>query len=71
MLLEATGLGLGSCYLVSPTRALNGDDKDLARQAGVPEGYAVQCAVIVGYAAAENKFTLGERSKKGKISYVE
>jgi hypothetical protein len=24
MLLEATGLGLGSCYLVSPTRALNG-----------------------------------------------
>jgi len=25
MLLEATGLGLGSCYLVSPTRALNGD----------------------------------------------
>ncbi len=71
MLLEATGLGLGSCYLVSPTRALNGDDKDLAQEAGVPEGYAVQCAVIVGYAAAENKFTLGERSKKGKISYVE
>jgi nitroreductase len=71
MLLEATGLGLGSCYLVSPTRALNGGDKDLAREAGVPEGYAVQCAVIVGYAATENKFTLGERSKRGKVSYVE
>ncbi len=71
MLLEATGLGLVSCYLVSPTRALNGDDKDLAREAGIPEGYAVQCAVIVGYAAAENKFTLGERSKRGKVSYVE
>jgi len=72
MLLEATGLGLGSCYLVSPTRALNGDsNKDLSKETGVPEGYTVQCAVIVGYAAAENKFTLGERTKKGKINYVD
>ena len=72
MLLEATGLGLGSCYLVSPTKALNGDtNHDLAQEAGVPEGYAVQCAVIVGYAAAENKFSLGERKKRGKVNYVE
>ncbi len=72
MLLEATGLGLGSCFLVSPTRALNGEsNRDLAREGGVPEGYNVQCAVIVGYAAAENKFTLGERNKKGKVNYVD
>jgi nitroreductase len=72
MLLEATGLGLGSCYLVSPTRALNGEsNQDLAREAGVPKGYTVQCAVIAGYAAAENKFSLGERSKKGKVNFVE
>jgi len=72
MLLEATGLGLGSCYLVSPTRALNGEsNQDLAREAGVPKGYTVQCAVIVGYTAAENKFSLGERSKRGKVNYVE
>ncbi|MGD0237247.1 MAG: nitroreductase family protein [Syntrophorhabdales bacterium] len=71
MLLEATGLGLGSCYLVSPTRALNGENnRDLAREAGVPEGYTVQCAVIVGYAAAENKFSLGERTKRGTVNYV-
>jgi nitroreductase len=71
MLLEATGLGLGSCYLVSPTRALNGENNlDLAREAAVPKGYTVQCAVIVGYAAAENKFSLGERSKRGKVNYV-
>jgi nitroreductase len=71
MLLEATGLGLGSCYLVSPTRALNGENNlDLAREAGVPKGYTVQCAVIVGYAASENKFSLGERSKRGKVNYV-
>jgi FMN reductase [NAD(P)H] len=72
MLLEATGLGLGSCFLLSPTRALNGDsNKDLAKEAGVPEGYAVQCAVIVGHAAAENKFSLGERTKKGTLSYID
>jgi FMN reductase [NAD(P)H] len=72
MLLEATGLGLGSCYLMSPTRALNGEgNSDLAGEAGVPQGYAVQCAVIVGYAAAENKFTLGTRAKKGTTNYVE
>jgi FMN reductase [NAD(P)H] len=72
MLLEATGLGLGSCYLLSPTRALNGKSNgDLAKEAGVPEGYAVQCAVIVGFAAAENKFSLGERTKKGTVDYLD
>ncbi|MCJ7596008.1 MAG: nitroreductase family protein [Desulfobacterales bacterium] len=72
MLLEATGLGLGSCYLFSPTLALNGENnRDLAREAGLPDGYAVQCAVIVGYAAAENKFTVGERTRKGSVNYVD
>lgn len=72
MLLAATGLGLGSCYLMSPTRALNGQsNRALAKEAGVPEGYDVQCAVIVGYAAAENKFTTGERTKKGKVDYID
>jgi nitroreductase len=71
MLLEATGLGLVSCYLVSPTRALNGEgNHDLAREAGVPKGYTVQCAIIVGYAAAENKFSLGERNKRGNVNYI-
>ncbi len=71
MLLQATELGLGSCYLVSPTRALNGQsNRDLAQEAGVPKGYTVQCAVIIGYAASENKFSLGERSKRGKVNYV-
>jgi FMN reductase [NAD(P)H] len=72
MLLEATGLGLGSCYLVSPTLALNGEkNHDLAREAGIPDGYTVQCAVIVGYAAAENRFTVGERTRKGAVNYID
>jgi FMN reductase [NAD(P)H] len=72
MLLEATGLGLGSCHIITPTLALNGENnRDLAREAGLPDGNVVQCAVIVGYAAAENKFTAGERTRKGSVNYVD
>ena len=71
MLLEATELGLGSCFLMTPTRALNGDkNRDLAQKAGVSEDYIVQCAVIVGYAAAENKFSM-DRSERGSVNYVD
>jgi len=72
MLLEATGLGLGSCYLVSPALTLNAaENRDLAQEAGIPDGYTFQCAVIAGYAAAENKFTAGERTMKGSVNYVD
>jgi FMN reductase [NAD(P)H] len=72
MLLVATGQNLGSCYLFSPTLALNGqNNRDLAKEASIPDGYTVQCAVIVGYAAAENKFSVGERTMKGAINYVD
>lgn len=71
MLLEATGSGLGSCYLVSPCWALNGSNNSaLANEAGIPEGYTVQCAIIIGYSTAENKFSVGERNKKGQVNYV-
>jgi FMN reductase [NAD(P)H] len=72
MLLEATGFGPGSCYPASPTFALNGNNnRDLAQQAGIPDGYAVQCAVIVVYAAAEKMFALGELTRKGSVHYVD
>jgi FMN reductase [NAD(P)H] len=72
MILEATGLGLGSCYVVSPTLALNGEEnRDLAQEAGIPDDYTLQCGVIVGYAASENKFSVGERTKKGSVNIVD
>jgi FMN reductase [NAD(P)H] len=72
MLLQATELGLASCFLASPGQALNGDKNlDLAQEAGIPEGYKFYCAVIVGYGAAENKFTLGKRQKKGTVKYID
>lgn len=72
LLLEATGSGLGSCYLISPTLAVNSPhNQDLVQEAGIPDGYKLQCAVIVGYAAAENKFVLAERSMKGAVQYID
>jgi len=72
MVLEATGLGLGSCFIITPTRALNAQGgRDLAKEVGIPDGYKAQCAVIVGHAAAENKFTAPERTQKGDVNYVD
>jgi FMN reductase [NAD(P)H] len=72
MILEATGLEFGSCFIITPTLALNAPiNRDLAKEVGIPDGYKVQCAVIVGYAAAENKFTAAERNKKGSVNYID
>ena len=72
MLLKATSLGLGTCYLVSPTLVFNAQNNlDLIQEAGIPDGYKLQCAVIIGYAAAENRFTFAERSRKGSVNYVD
>lgn len=70
MILAATGLGLGSCFLVSPTLALN-RDREFLREAGIPDDHVLQCAVILGYAAAENRFTAGERAIKGTLKYID
>ena len=65
MLLQATELGLGSCFLLTPSYALNAEQNSaLAREAGIPEGYAVQCAVAVGYTADETKFRLAQRNPR-------
>jgi FMN reductase [NAD(P)H] len=72
MILEATGSGLGSCFIVTPALVLNRPENSaLAREAGIPEGHVLQCAVIVGYAAAEDPYTLTERAKKGVVSYID
>lgn len=72
MLLQATELGLGSCFLVSPNLVLGGDEnRSLAKEAGIPEGYVYKCGVIIGHAAAKNKFSVAERAEKGTVEYVD
>lgn len=48
----ATGLGLGSCYVITPTLAVN-EDKALMKKIGIPEGFSAVCGVLAGYEAAD------------------
>jgi FMN reductase [NAD(P)H] len=54
MLVAATALGLGSCYLMSVRGAFAGDNgAALLKECGVPEGNQICCAVILGYKAGD------------------
>jgi FMN reductase [NAD(P)H] len=54
MLIAATALGLGSCYLMSIRGAFAGDaGAAVARECGLSDGNTVLCAVIVGYQDGE------------------
>lgn len=66
--IAATALGLGSCYVVSPTLTL-GPDKEMCRKIGFPEGYAPFCGVLIGY-AGEEKFTT-ERYSPDNVNFYE
>lgn len=70
MLLEATERGLASCFIVTPGLALRADEA-LARDVGLPEGYAFQCAVLLGYPAASDPYTNAEREPKGTVGFVD
>jgi FMN reductase [NAD(P)H] len=72
MLLQATELGLGSCFLRSLGLVFNKEgNRALAKEAGIPDDHVFQCGVVVGYAAAENRFSAGERVKRGEVKYFD
>lgn len=50
--IAATALGLGSCYVVTPTLALN-TDAGVSAKIGIPAGYKAMCCVLAGYAGEE------------------
>jgi len=70
MVLQATELGLASCFIVTPGLALNAD-AELAKEAGLPEGYAFQCAVLVGYPAESDPYSNPDRQPKGTVGYID
>lgn len=52
MTLAATALGLGSRYIVSPTRFIEGEaGKEVKQALSIPEGYRSIACLIVGYDA--------------------
>jgi FMN reductase [NAD(P)H] len=72
MILQATELGLGSCFMLCPTLALNdGNNRDLRRAAGVPDGYVPQCCLVVGYVKDEGLSADEERVPRGTVTYVD
>jgi nitroreductase len=72
MLIQATELGLGSCFLRSPTAALNAKaNRALAAEAGIPEGSQMECGVVVGYTDDPDKFRRMAREKRGTVVFVD
>lgn len=67
MTLAAVALGLGSCYVVSPTLALDGKN-ELSAKLGLPEGFSPACGVLLGYAGEEAYPT--HRKAAENINYV-
>ncbi len=70
MILQATGMGLASCFIVTPGLAL-GADPALAKEVGLPDGFAFQCAVLLGYAAETDPYSNPQREAKGTVGYVD
>jgi len=69
ILVAATALGLGSCYLMSVKGAFSGENAPaLLAECGVPEGNTVCCAVIAGYQDGE-AFSSANR-KVRTVNYV-
>ncbi|MDR2487592.1 MAG: nitroreductase family protein [Clostridiales Family XIII bacterium] len=62
MTLAATDLGLGSCYVASPTRVLA--DGALKERLGLPEGFAPLAGVLVGYTDEPLKFARDRAAAK-------
>ena len=69
MALEATELGLGSCYLWGAAFAMN-ESEELLKKLDLPEGFVPCCAVGLG--KTDEKFTLRDIPEdRIKIRYID
>lgn len=53
----ATALGLGSCYVMGPAVSMK-TVENLPGKLRLPEGYACQCALLVGYTDDSERFAV-------------
>jgi len=70
MILQATELGISSCFIVTPGLGLAAQP-ELATELGLPEGHAFQCAVLLGYPADRDPYSNPDRQPKGAVNYVD
>jgi nitroreductase len=72
MLLTATELGLGSVFLRSPSYSLTRPENEaLAREAGIPEGFRMECGLAIGYIDDPTMFARMEREPRGTVAYLD
>lgn len=67
MTLAAVELGLGSCYVVTPTLALDGRN-ELSAKLSLPDGFKPICGVLLGYAGEDG--CPAPREKTANINFV-
>ena len=67
MILAATELGLGSCFVMGPMMAFA--NPELAGRLGLPEGYVPLVGVLVGYALHGLKSNM--RNESGNVTWLE
>lgn len=65
--IAASGMELGSCYVVTPTLALAANPQ-LNAKAQIPQGYQAMCGVLAGYKEGE-KFTT-DKQPLDNVTYV-
>lgn len=69
LLLAAESLGISSCWAYFPTQAFLTEEGAAMREAlGVPEGYRVYSAVMLGYSAGEP--VAPPSRKPGTVTYI-
>ena len=69
VIIAATDMGLGSCYVASPTRTVNTSENVLPKL-NLPDGYTVLAGVLLGYTDDRDKFGR-ERVIGDNISFIE
>lgn len=69
MTIAATDLGLGSCYVMTPTLALDGEN-ELSVKAGIAEGNVPICGILLGYEGEEQTLAAAHNVEK-PVNYVD
>lgn len=73
IMIAATSLGYGSCYIASITPLFNGDSKaEYASLVGMPEGYSFNCGVVLGITDDPTAYSLNPRPERSypNVNYV-
>lgn len=69
MLIAAQSLGVSSCYIISVSYLFEGEYAQyFAEKLGIPEGYKVQNAILLGYAAGDD--VQAAPRKEGCVNYI-